>query len=839
MMNGGKNLKNKEGGRHKKRRIAALLIVAVLLVGVVPLAAFAQDDAALPLAEEAVLGQSPAAAPPEATPQNADGQTSNTPAPPMSAQAYGAAAPQAGAAGTKAVVDAPTGLVSDPVSGNYAAVRLTWAASATPDVIYRIYGGTSPYGPFNVAVTTEGTTATLTGLTPNRTYYYFVVAYLDPDESDPSNTVSFRAVQPLYVTVTPSGANSLNVSWTSITGATSYDVYRSGDGVNFTLSSTTSRTNFQDTGLIADTQYWYKIVANNGPEGTGTGKTDAKPQAPFNLRVTGYGDYNNNANLSWSASAGADGYYIYRSTDRDFGYILVGNSAGAATYNDIGLSYNTTYYYYVTAVKNGVESDPSNIGSLTTRAPILVVNVSNPTASSLNVSWNPIPGAGSYTLYRSIDGVNYEQIRVSYTTSYADAGLQANTQYWYKVVSDNGIEGTDFGWTLPDPKPDAPLNLNAELTGAYRLDARLTWDPVAGADGYTIYRSTMQFGTYSQIGTTQSGVTEYLDAGLDFNTTYYYKVTAVKDSQQSDPSNIDSVTTSRPVLNVAVSNPTANSLDVSWNVVPRATSYTVYRSLDGVDYSTLVGTYQGTGFTDTGRNPDTDHWYKVVSNNRIEGTGSGKTLPVPAETYTVTFDGNGATTPADPVRLTVTTPQTHLSSLPAPPQRTGCSFAGWYTQKTGGAEFTAETAVTGDMTVYAQWTAVYYRLYFDLNGGSGAAPQAQSLRMDALARPVENPERSGYTFLGWNVSSDGTGAWWDFGTTLMPAADVTLYAQWRQDDAPPAPSQNTGGETASPGGPKTGDETNMALWIVLIIAAAGVIAGVMVYRYRKAGRRQK
>jgi len=83
------------------------------------------------------------------------------------------------------------------------------------------------------------------------------------------------------------------------------------------------------------------------------------------------------------------------------------------------------------------------------------------------------------------------------------------------------------------------------------------------------------------------------------------------------------------------------------------------------------------------------------------------------------------------------------------------------------------------------------------------------------------------------VSGDGTGAWWDFDTTLMPAADVTLYAQWRQDDAPPAPSQNTGGETASPGGPKTGDETNMALWIVLMIAAAGVIAGVMVYRYRK------
>lgn len=828
-MNGkNRNLKKEQDSRNRKRRIAAVLIVAVLLVGVVPLAAFAQDGTAQPLAEESVLEQ-----PPADNPAVGNSLPQETPA-------------EAAASGT--------------ASGEMSAK----AASA----------------------------------------------------GENAQNAEIPIADALYVTVTTNGANSLDVSWTAITGATNYEVFRSEDGVNFASIGTTGQTNFPDIGLVADTQYWYKVVANNGPEGTGSGKTDAeKTQAPLNLRVTGYGEYNNNANLAWSASAGADDYYIYRSTSQGSGYSYVGNSAGATTYSNTGLGYNTTYYYYVTAVKNGIESAPSNTGSLTTGAPTLTVTVSNPTTSSLNVSWPPIPGAGSYTLYRSLDGVNYEEVRVSYVTSYADAGLQAGTHYWYKVVSDNGIEGTGDGWTLPD-RPDAPLNLKAELTGTYHLDARLTWSPVAGADGYRIYMSRTQSGTYSQIGATQSGVTEYMDAGLDFNTTYYYKVTAVKRDVEGDPSNIASVTTSRPVLNVAVSNPTTNSLDVSWNAIPRATSYTVYRSLDGVDYSTLVGTYQGTGFADTGRDPDTNYWYKVVASNRIEGIGSGKTFPVPAAVYTVIFDGNGATTPANPSRMTVTTPQTHLSAFPAPPQRTGYSFAGWYTQKTGGTQFTMETTVTGDitvyahwnktpvpasytvyfdgngadvqadptslrvtvpdttvkalpaqpsragygfigwntqadgrgnafdsataitrdMTVYAQWKAVYYSLRFDLNGGSGAVPQTQSLRMGDLAQAVSAPTRSGYTFLGWNVNSNGTGAWWDFGATMMPAADVTLYAQWREDAAPPAPAPttpNTDGGTTPDSSPKTSDEANWALWIMLLMAAGGTIAGATFYRRKR------
>ena len=47
-----------------------------------------------------------------------------------------------------------------------------------------------------------------------------------------------------------------------------------------------------------------------------------------------------------------------------------------------------------------------------------------------------------------------------------------------------------------------------------------------------------------------------------------------------------------------------------------------------------------------------------------------------------------------------------MGTLPEAPTRIGYTFASWNTQADGGGtEFTADTAVTADITVYAQWTS--------------------------------------------------------------------------------------------------------------------------------------
>jgi uncharacterized repeat protein (TIGR02543 family) len=73
--------------------------------------------------------------------------------------------------------------------------------------------------------------------------------------------------------------------------------------------------------------------------------------------------------------------------------------------------------------------------------------------------------------------------------------------------------------------------------------------------------------------------------------------------------------------------------------------------------------------------------------------------------YTITFDQNGGDTAASPTSETVIDGDPF--ALPTTnPTRAGYTFAGWNTAANGtGTAFTAATPVTGDITVYAQWTA--------------------------------------------------------------------------------------------------------------------------------------
>ena len=73
--------------------------------------------------------------------------------------------------------------------------------------------------------------------------------------------------------------------------------------------------------------------------------------------------------------------------------------------------------------------------------------------------------------------------------------------------------------------------------------------------------------------------------------------------------------------------------------------------------------------------------------------------------FTVTFDGNGGIVlPANATRK-VDPPATKVgTNMPPNPTRSGSTFFGWNTATDGsGTAFTSETAVTANVTVYAQW----------------------------------------------------------------------------------------------------------------------------------------
>ena len=81
-------------------------------------------------------------------------------------------------------------------------------------------------------------------------------------------------------------------------------------------------------------------------------------------------------------------------------------------------------------------------------------------------------------------------------------------------------------------------------------------------------------------------------------------------------------------------------------------------------------------------------------------TYTAKWTAIPA-TYTVTFDSQGGSAVND---QTVTEGQTITE--PAAPTRDGYTFAGWFTESSGGSQWNFSTAVTKNMTLYAQWTEI-------------------------------------------------------------------------------------------------------------------------------------
>ena len=152
---------------------------------------------------------------------------------------------------------------------------------------------------------------------------------------------------------------------------------------------------------------------------------------------------------------------------------------------------------------------------------------------------------------------------------------------------------------------------------------------------------------------------------------------------------------------------------------------------------------------------------------------------------TVTFDKNNSdtdSTEADPQTRTVTHPET-TAVLPAQPVRPGYAFTSWNTQADGsGTEFTASTTVTENITVYAQWTGISFTVTFYKNnsdvGSSEADPQTRTVTRPATTVILpEPPERTGYTFNGWNTKDDGSGT--AFTETTRVDDSIIVYALWK------------------------------------------------------------
>ena len=231
--------------------------------------------------------------------------------------------------------------------------------------------------------------------------------------------------------------------------------------------------------------------------------------------------------IKWAAVAGASKYEVYRSGSKDGTYTLLGTTTNL-NYTDSKANAGYIYYYKVKAVNaNSIKSNYSATVAATCHCarpvvkPDYLISTGKP-----YIKWTAVSGASKYYVYRSgSSNGTYEYVGTTTATNYTDKKANAGYTYYYKVkavskVSSgaNSYYSVVIGATCHCARPSVKITTS-------NGSPRLTWNAVAGANKYEVYRATSKNGSYTKMFTTSN--LSYTNTSAKAGTTYYYKVKAV------------------------------------------------------------------------------------------------------------------------------------------------------------------------------------------------------------------------------------------------------------------------------------------------------------------------
>ena len=259
---------------------------------------------------------------------------------------------------------------------------------------------------------------------------------------------------------TPTGLNATNdgnqvyITWNSVSGASSYKVYRSSSssGSYSSIGAATTTYKYDSSPLAGYNYYKVTAVGSSGAEssmssyvscnytsGSGGGNTETKPNAPTGVSARQNGT---SITVSWNSVSSATSYKIYRSNSLSGTYSQLGNSS-SLNYTDYS-PLNGYNYYKITAINSvGESSQSSSIsynfssgGGSTNNAPCLVSNSSVSGTSSITLSWSAATGTScgtptSYKIYKRNPNTSIFELKTT-TSSRSYTESSSTVHLWYK-----------------------------------------------------------------------------------------------------------------------------------------------------------------------------------------------------------------------------------------------------------------------------------------------------------------------------------------------------------------------------------------------------------------------
>ena len=657
-----------------------------------------------------------------------------------------------------------------------------------------------------------------TGLDPDTTYTYVVRAVIPTGHSGYSNRVTATTPalgQQPTVPVDPNrpaldvevtGATSVKLSWTLVTGATSYTIQHATDDA-FTASlqtveisdPTVSQTDIT-TKLTANTEYHFRIRANRG-DGTqsawsdvksATTQVDAVPGA-LTLAVKQTTDTPpapmvtaTSITLSWEAvTPAADSYKLWRWTAGSDWMRIGGDLEGETEYEDMGLTAGTAYHYRILGVNSAGDGPWSALLTATTlavapaSAPANFTAVAEQGGTTVILTWDAVAGADTYDIDRGTDGSAFADnvqeggADVS-STAHRDTGLATGTKYYYRIRASNTGGNGPYAYAsvtaLAKERPAAPtLTVADEATDVTATSIKLTWKAVDTADGYYLWRWSAGSG-WERRGDDLAGKTEYDDMGLSAGTSYHYRMRAFNSAGPGDWSVLFTRTTKLPVPASApgnfraVAEPGGTAVSLTWDAVAHAENYEIDRGPDGLAWLDGPATnVTGTSHRETGLTAGDTYHFQIRAVNS-SGEGPWATLMV----TTLTATTMAPMTPAAPASVVADATNGSTALVVTWADTTRAESYKLYRWSSGTSWTEVETGITvltHTDTGLSPATTYYYRVVAtNTIGDSGYSPYTAGTTnaTKPASAPgnfravVDDTQGQAVVLLSWNMVSGAT-----------------------------------------------------------------------------------
>jgi len=394
------------------------------------------------------------------------------------------------------------GSVEPIVQGGDRTALISWGLASSAEQ-YAVFFAPDPnINESSPSLTVTSLSVRLENLAPGQLYYFRVQALNAAGSGPLSNAISaWTAPQSPTGLTLQGGKQKISASWSpssQVSGvpASYYFYYADQPGKIPDQAIQTGPITYNSItveGLTENKTYYASISAKN-PSGesnlSSIVSTETAPPAPEKPTVTGGSQQ---ALVTWNPIInGVNSYNLYYSTHPELtlsSSILVENSSPGGQLVT-GLAPGTHYYFCVTSLNTGGESDASPKGEASTlpdKMQTFSVQLEN---QRLLVSWPPVITATSYGLTYATTSVldSVEALQVSTTgLSLNIDGLEHGTTYYLAMNSVNETgEGLRSDLQSIKTPPETPSSLNA-IGGSKEII--LSWNPVSEVDDYDVYYS--------------------------------------------------------------------------------------------------------------------------------------------------------------------------------------------------------------------------------------------------------------------------------------------------------------------------------------------------------------